>query len=202
MTGRESASFEPPVDRTAARLASEKRLMRYNAVRDVMVDLPGDPQRLEYLRREAAALDLDLDELLACIRRNSNANLDGIAGRVRVARILAAIKAGDAERFVHEVVEMGGESERAIYQNWQKGQMGSFADLIGASTKNKLANVQDGYFGHRNSYYNERKGHGQQTEAFANLTALAASPTPILWKITKRFFPQLTAAYEAIIKNG
>ncbi len=185
----------------AARLVMEKRMARYDAVRDLLVDLPGDTPRLEYLQREAAALDLDLDELLACIRRNSDVNLEGIAGRVRLGRILAAIKSGDVERFVYEIVDKA-EGFSVTYKNWRKGQMGSLSDLIGASTKNKLANIQEGYFGHKNSYYNERKGYGQQTEAFANLTALSASPTPILWKITKRFFPQLTAAYEAIIKNG
>lgn len=183
----------------AAKAQAAKRAARPEDVRRTVVDLLGDAQRIEYLQGEARAVGLDIDELVALIRSQSDVSTDGISGRVRVAQIIDAIKHDDPERFVYEVVDFGGDSF-ARRENFRRGAMAMLSDLIGAATKNALAGHAAGYFGHKTAYYNQLKGYGQQVECFANLTVLASS-TPTLWAITKRFFPLLTETYEGLVRD-
>jgi hypothetical protein len=80
--------------------------------------------------------------------------------------------------------------------------LGSFADLIGAATRNKLASVGAGFPGHTEAYYRKRAGFGQQTEAFANLTASAGAPSALWWELARRFFPRMAREFERIVRNG
>lgn len=174
----------------------------YIGINNKMADIPSASERRTYLEDAAKAIDIDLGELISTIRLNSDALNDGISGDMRLGRILHAIKSGDPERFIHEATGRDTGDIMLIRGNWKKGQLGTFSDLFGAATKNKVANAMDGYYGHSNAYYNQRKGYGQQTEAFANLTALAGGQSQLLWELAQRFMPRLTSVYQEIIRNG
>lgn len=176
----------------------------YLLLRDELVDMGGSAERQAALEKMAKAADVDLPELVAVLQANSALEFTGsIAADLRLARVLKAIKARDPEQFVRYAIGLDLVGEFAtIRASWNKGGLGSFSDLFGAATKNKVANISEGFWGHDNAYYRKRKDYGQQTEAFANLTALAAGPHRLLWDLVKRMAPKMAAAYEEIISNG
>lgn len=219
-TSAMEADAKDLIGRTFVRDArqAEKRaefLKGYDALQGKLVDMAGPAERQAYLRERAQALGLDLPALRALLQENSAALFDTLAGDVRMARILEAIERGDAERFVAEAIGMDtmGTLKGAPWQeqqqhalmlraSWRKGSLSSFADLLGAATRNKVANHQAGFFGHTDAYYRQRRGTGQQTEAFANLTALAGAPSPLWWDLVRRFLPEMARTYEELLSRG
>ena len=59
-------------------------------------------------------------------------------------------------------------------------------DLVGSITKNRVGR------GHSNSYYNERRGYGQNTEAFANVNHAIDNPDSVDYKFAELFAPKFT----------
>ena len=186
----------------------------YRALQPRMVEMTPDA-RLLYLRDRSSALGIDLDALRGELRANSGALLDTLAGDIRLARILEAIDRRDVERFVAEAAgmdttgQLAGASVEdrrahllALRDTWNKGALGHFADLAGAATRNRLASVGSGFPGHTEAYYRKRAGFGQQTEAFANLTAFAGAPHPLWWGLVRRFFPKMADEFERIMRNA
>lgn len=183
----------------------------YDTVRDDLVDLSGQAARTDYLAERAKALGLDLVAFKDALRDNTTAIIDGLAGDVRVARMLLALEQRDAERFLFEavgrdaVVESLGYDRvyyKAVREAWEAGGLGSLSDLVGAATRNAVASIKRGYSGHDEGYYRKRAGYGQQTEAFANLTALAGANSPVWWQIVRILTPEMATAYKRGIENG
>lgn len=59
-------------------------------------------------------------------------------------------------------------------------------DLVGSITKNRLGR------GHSNAYYNERRGYGRNTEAFANVNHAIDNPDSVDFKFAEMFAPDFT----------
>ncbi len=186
----------------------------YRRLQPTLIDMTPEGRR-EYLQQRAGALGIDLAALRAELKANSAALFDTLAGDIRMARILEAIERRDVERFVAEAAGMDTTGQLvgasvddrrahfiAVRDSWNKGMLGSFADLIGAATRNKLASVGAGFPGHTEAYYRKRAGFGQQTEAFANLTASAGAPSALWWELARRFFPRMAREFERIVRNG
>lgn len=183
----------------------------YDTLRDTIVDLPDSAARQAYLAREASALGFDLSELREVLKANTTAALDGLAGDVRMARALKALELRDAERFIFELVGRYFALEAwrydatywaSVRSAWDAGVLGSLSDLVGSATRNAVASHSRGFSGHSEGYYRQRAGYGQQTEAFANLTALAAAPSPLWWRIVERLAPNMARTYREIVTNG
>jgi SPP1 gp7 family putative phage head morphogenesis protein len=183
----------------------------YDTLRDTIVDLPGSAERQAFLARQASALGFDLDELRTVFKANSTASFDGIAGDVRMARALRALELRDVERFLFELAGRDNAMEVGRYDAtywagvtgaWEAGVLASLADLFGAASRNALVSIKRGFPGHDEGYYRKRAGYGQQTEAFANLTALAAAPSPLWWRMVERLAPNMARTYREIVTNG
>lgn len=201
-----------------AKQAAKREEMQaaYASLQGTLVDMAGAGARQLYLADRAAALGVDLGGLRTALQANSAALFDTLAGDIRMARILEAIERGDAERFLAEAAGMAygnpygtgmSADERAmmwatVRESWRKGLLGHFADLIGASTRNKIAGINAGYPGHTEAYYRKRARYGQQTEAFANLTSLAGAPEGIWWDLVRRFMPSMAKTFEEMIRNA
>lgn len=199
---------------SAAAAKREQLRQDYLALQGRMIDMTPDA-RLLYLRDRAAALGIAYDDLRAELKANSTALFDTLAGDVRMARIMEAIELRDIQRFIAEAAGMdttgqlagaSAEDRRAYFlavrDTWKRGCLGHFADLAGAATRNRIAGVNAGFPGHTEAYYRKRPGYGQQTEAFANLTAFAGAPHPIWWRLVKVFFPKMADEFERIIRNA
>lgn len=190
-------------------------LSEYTALQGRLVDMGTPGARQLYLRDRASAIGIDLDALRTALSANSAALFETLAGDIRVARILHAIESRDPERFLAEaagmeygtpqgagnIPELRAEVWATVRSSWQKGLLGHFADMIGASTRNRIAGYNSGYPGHSEAYYRKRAGYGQQIEAFANLVALAGAPESIWWDLARRFMPRIAQTFEVIIRG-
>lgn len=207
--GRKSAAQERrALDRAAA----------YEKVRSDLVDME-KASRLSYLQGLAKKADIDLDAFTRVLGR-STMLMDGpdgsllsakdldLASQVRLGRMLEAIGRGDGEHFVRLATMLGEASMDAMQQlrymraAWERdGSFASLSDLIGASSRNKVCNHHDGFWGHSTKYY-KHGSHYAPTEVFANLYALAGNPDPYWWQITKKLAPNMTAEFEKIIQEA
>jgi SPP1 gp7 family putative phage head morphogenesis protein len=194
---------------TTARLPAKREayLKGYTDADAEMAALTSAAARRASLDARANAAGVNLERLREFLDKESAQDFTGrLEGDQRMARLLLALERRDAERFIAELVGLStGPGARAadyflrLRAGWKKGSASSFSDLIGAITRNKAADVKAGFWGHSNGYYTKSRGYGQQTEAFANLTALAASESPLWWELVQAFFPELAAQYRSTI---
>lgn len=192
-----------------------EKLKSYDETRDLLVDMGSKAEREAYLSERANAIGFEVDELRNAVSAQGGALVDeSLAGQMRMAKLIKALEEKDAETFVMQLLGKLTDDELRIMPASDFSQyvkdvrragdslIGNFSDLVGASSKNKVCSFKAGFFGHSPSYYRDRPGYGYQTEAFANLTALAGDANPAWWKITERLFPEVSGLFKRIIENA
>ena len=154
------------------------------------------------LKSAAKELDLDYDKFEALTVRLSGLKADNARNATRMSRVLEAIKQRDAETFYNVLIDRESitwKQRREIDQ--KEGVLGSFQDLIGACTKNRVCNAHDGYLGHTTSYYKARH-QAQYTEMFANLYDAYGYQDPLMFEIFEKFVPNAARIFREIISES
>jgi hypothetical protein len=157
------------------------------------------PARKAYLNDQAKKLGLSLKEIEGFFAKET-AHVDDILARdVRMSLALEAIGRQDAVSFVEAI--NGNVDTKQRSQNYKKGLVGNFSDLVGSAAKNKiLGHGPHGIGGHSNSYL--KNPGSSQTEVFANLAALLGSDSDFWHKTTNHFYPALSKLFKEILSNA
>lgn len=205
-----SEAFAGPVRRDATSVLSQAKQhgdLYVRVEREIQaLDVAAIPGRLTAL---AAECSIDFEAFDSLVKASTVVAPNGVTTDIgmdsasRVARMMHAIKMGDAEGFVRFASYLDREQSPVINKlreaSWKKdGGLMMLSDLVGSTTKNRACSPVKGYAGHPDAYY-ARAELFQWTEAFANMTSLAGHPVPYWWSIVKRFFPEGASAYERIV---
>ena len=183
-----------------------ERAAAYAKANAAMVEAGADGREAE-LRKMADDAGIDLDSFTDILKRSTlllsgESKITDFGVAARVARMLAAIKRGDAQEFL---IAASFKDDKELWKLSGKiwridGALSALSDLVGATTRNNVASYSDGFPGHSDVYY-RRAPYSAGTEVFANLTALAGHPLGYWWEITKRFVPNVSAEFEKIFKG-
>lgn len=170
------------------RVGTNATIAAYNRA---VASMMADPQQA--LQSACAAVNLSVDDFIALLKstpRYSSAPFAEWPPELlrSVAGMLDALTRRDVESFLRRA---GHSSAYNI-----DGATNSLSDLVGALTRNDVCSPEDGFPGHSTSYYTIGGTYRQNSEAFANLTALAGHPTRGWWAIVSYLMPDLARIYE------
>lgn len=190
-----------------------ERTQAYEDARERIVDAasgddgiePRRAARARELEKIATKAGVDLEQFVEVIRSSTlileaGAEVGDLGVSARLAKALVAVERGDVQTFLEAVSFKDVPTDyMTTSRSWRKdGALASLSDLAGAATKNRVAGHQNGFPGHSDAYY-ARQAENQNTEAFANLTALAGHPVAYWWELAKRFAPAMSALFEQLI---
>lgn len=190
----------------ALETAQQQRTAEYAQARDLVTAATGQAERERVLNGLANRAGVDYKEFVKLVSESTLIEDHGVGAHVRLATMLTAVRRGDAEEFIRQAMFMtrddlaqGVEQTR---RSWLKdGSFGALADLVGSATRNKVADHNQGFWGHSDGYYSQTPWNAA-TESFANLTALAGHGNGYWWELVKRFTPNMAREFEAIFRKA
>ena len=152
--------------------------------------------RIAFNKKLAKDAGLDYDKLTKLLDDvTGESDFGTLGGAHRLARVIGAIERRDAEEFYNfaSMKYLGDPViNRKVYE--YDGWLGSFSDMVGASTRNGVCSFHNRFPGHTDSYYAQSPFFAP-TETFANMTATYGHKNKYAWEIVERFFPNLTKQY-------